>query len=92
MKRRLVLTPEGSLNWLFDNDFLFNVWQHNHIILMDSNDFFKHRRVALKSELSLIKYFMLSVLFFIKRLELIDYQKIYTKDLIKNNKKKILFG
>jgi hypothetical protein len=85
MKKNLVLTPECSLNWLFDTDFIFNMWENNYFLIMDSNDFYKHRRVASTSELSLIKYFILSILYFVGRLKLIDYKKVYTYNSIKKN-------
>lgn len=85
MNKNLVLTPECSLNWLFDTDFIFNMWENNYFLIMDSNDFYKHRRVASTSELSLIKYFILSILYFVGRLKLIDYKKVYTNNIIKKN-------
>lgn len=70
----VVLPPEASTNWLFSPNVLFNILLQRKSICMDREDFRRYKRLASKSDLDFLKYFLLTLLCEMKILHLEDYR------------------
>jgi len=82
---RLVLPPEASTNWLFNEYALFNILTMRHIVIMDKADFRRYERLATISDIDFLKYYLLTILKRIGVICLRDYSKIYHQKLIEQN-------
>lgn len=74
--RYVLLPPEASTNWLFDENVLFHLLSESIVVFMDRSDYFRYKRLAALSDIDFLKYFLLTLLRRIGFLCLLDYKTI----------------
>ncbi len=74
--KNVVLPPEASTNWLFNQNVLFNLLLERKCIYMDKQDFYRYKRLASISDLDFTKYFLLTLCRKMKILQLVDYRML----------------
>ena len=94
--RYVVLPPEASTNFLFDENILFNLLTTSTVICMDRSDVDRYKRLAARSDVDFLKYFLLTLLFRSNFIRLLDYKAILSlgsieKSLRSLSNSKLLF-
>ena len=78
MREYLILTPEASTNWLFNENVLFNLFFDKKIILMDRDDYQRYKRLSAISDIDFLKYYLLTLLNLRGMVRFLDYKNILT--------------
>lgn len=74
----VVLPPEASTNWLFDENVVINLVAREQILIIDSRDVRRYRHLAGTSTIDFLKYYLLTVLRTLGVVKTLNYRRLYT--------------